>query len=166
MLLIKVRKTGPTAGLTRRELSAAAKAVYAAMGVFWHANFRKKHFTRAGAREYGYAERETWSPGRRSFERSYTGRKLARYGHTLPLVKSGESMRLTRIRDVRSTSKGGRVVLHARTFNRRNKFSQIDMRAEMTAVSAAEESQMAAEGDGQMQKQIDSVRRQQTTTPK
>lgn len=166
MLLIKVRKEGPTAGLTRTELNSATRATYRSMGEHWHSEFRPKHFTHQGAREYGYTPRQGAEAGVRRFARSYQGRKLKKYGHTLPLVKTGLSQKLAQIRDVRATSKGSRVVIHARTFNRSNPHSRINMREEVTAVSKPEEERLGQHGDGSLQRQINAIRRVKETSHK
>lgn len=130
----KVRYGGAIPGITLkgRELNDMKREAWIETGNYWHANFRKKHFTHAGATLYGYAPRK----------KSYQTQKLRRKGHTIPLVYSGESRALTRIRDVRATATNTRskcrVVIHAPGLNRRHPNSEIDMRAEMTAVSGTE----------------------------
>jgi len=116
---IKVRERGATPGILKRELNKLKKVAFAAAGIHWHQEIRPKHFTSAGAGEYGYAARkgERGNAGGYGFKRSYTGRKLTAYGHTDPLVLTGESQGRTKMRDVRPTSKKVRIVLHAPALN-------------------------------------------------
>jgi hypothetical protein len=127
-------------GLSRSEVNDAIRRTWFIVGSDYHRAFMAKHFTHAGAREYGYAPRkgERGAPGSKGFRRSYTGRKLRQKGHTLPLVWSGESRTLARVRDVRATSKGCRIVIHANKLNFRNPKSEINMRDEVTRVSDME----------------------------
>ena len=162
MLTVVFKKHGAVAGFPAKSKNAAAKATYEGMGLFWHENQLDKHFTHAGAREYNYAPRQTAEPGARTFARSYTGQKLKKFGHTLPLVKTGQSRRLCRIRDVRPSSKGARIVLHARTFNFKNALSFINMRQEVTSVSKTDEEQLGEAGERLIQKEADAVRETST----
>lgn len=166
LITFAIKSTGATPGVTRRRLKQTLKQAWRAAGGFWHGTLRKKHFTRAGAKEYGYSPRqgERGYVGKRvKFARSYIGRKLKTQGHTRPLEYSGASRTLTRIRDIRSTSKGGRVVIHARTFNRPRKGAALSMREEMTAVSAGERKTIAAVMNRVIQKLLD---RDRTVTTK
>ena len=71
-------------------------------GAFWHRNILPKHFTTAGAAEYGYAKRT----------KNYMIRKARKQGHQVPMVWSGATRKAAiRTRDVRVTSTGARVVL-------------------------------------------------------
>lgn len=89
---------------------------------------------------------------------------MAKFGHTLPLVYSGQSQTLTRMRDVRATSRGCRVVLRSPGFNRRNRFSKIDMRAELTAVSVADRRSAEQTIDATMEQQIRQIADTETKT--
>ena len=164
MVQFKIRYTGATPKLAKRVLRQVTKTAFLNVGIFWHKQFRPKHFTKAGAREYGYEPRkgESGNPHRRGFRRSYTGIKLRRFGHTRPLVWTGESQRLTQLRDVRATSKGVRIVLRAPTFNRRSKHSRIDMRAELTTVSARETKQIVRLFGRLVERQLNALRDRET----
>jgi hypothetical protein len=60
--------------------------------------------------------------------RSYTGRKLKKFGHTRPLEFSGTARRLVRTASISSTSNGSRVRYPgARVFNYKNPFSNPSM---------------------------------------
>ena len=159
---IKIRERGPTPGLLKRAFNAMKQKCFLAAGIFWHKEFRVKHFTKSGATEYGYTPRKT--SGKYGFKSSYTGRKLREKGHTKPLVWSGESMALTRMRDVRATSKRGRVVIRAPRFNTQPKNSTIDMRYEMTRVTEREAVQMIRVYDHSLDSQLRAFRATQSKT--
>lgn len=160
MVLIRVTERGAVPGVAKRELNTMLKAAWEETGVHWHRSMRPKHFTHAGAREYGYTPRkgERGAAGTKGFRQSYTGRKLKRFGHTLPLVYTGESRELTRIRDVRATSKGVRIVMNAPKLNFRSRHSTINMRDEMTRISAGEARELVAVLDAAYQRRLDAVR--------
>lgn len=140
MIRFKVTWTGPMPRELRRRWPKIRKAAFTEIGEMWHKKFRPKHFTRAGAREYSYSPRagDALARGSKRFRRSYTGQKLRRFGHTLPLVFSGASRDLTRLRDVRATGKGVRIVMRAPTLNFSRKGATKSMRDELTEISARE----------------------------
>lgn len=109
-------------------------------GAFYHVQFMPKHFTTEGAREYNYTPRkgEQAGLGTKEFFRSYTGRKAKQKGHKRPMVWSGASEILARIRDVQATSKRARIKQHARGLNRRNPKSDVRMNLEIRTTSAPE----------------------------
>ena len=165
MIHLRVKYTGAVPGVARKKLTPWKKAAYLAAGIDWHRHALPQHFTKAGARKYGYAPRagESGNTRRGGFRKSYTGRKLARMGHTRPLVYSGTSETLCRMRDVRVTSKSARVILRAPGLNRRNPHSRVDMRAEVTEQTQADIDRAARAFDRELQTQID---RDTTTTTK
>jgi hypothetical protein len=167
MLGIRFVKKGPVA-LKRNEWNAIKRDIYEELGVHWHDEFRPKHFTNRGATEYGYTPRQGENMGKdtKGFFRTYTGRKLRKFGHTRPLVKTGVSEKLCKIRDVRATRNGVRVVIHARTFNRTNPGTQINMREEITAFSDREDRELGRVGNDGIQRQLDQFKRTETTTIK
>lgn len=138
---------GPTPDVIKREWNRLKKEAYQHIGEYWHARFMPKHFTHRGAREYRYQPRqgESGNASDKGFRRSYTGQKLRKYKHTLPLVFTGETKVLAAQRDVRSTSKGCRVVIRANRLNliNRRAAKPINMREEMTTVSPAEQAELA-----------------------
>lgn len=124
--------------LSRRTFNKFCAEGYRILGIYWHQHFRQKHFTHAAIREYGYTPRKGEAGSGRKFRGSYTWRKLKKFGHTKPLTFTGESERLTRIRDVRANGKGCRVIIRANKFNFRAKGSHVNMRWEMTRISRKE----------------------------
>jgi hypothetical protein len=151
MFEITLRKSGPTPKLVQRELNNVNREAARTMGQVWASRFREKHFRNAASSEYGYTARqgEPGRPGPRGFQQSYTGKKLARFGHTRPLVLTGESEALTRNPRIVATATKGearvRVIMNSPGFNRRYPGSPIDMRKELTTVSRAEAEELADE---------------------
>ena len=134
MIQFRTKYTGAVPGHMKSEMNPIKRIAFQQMGVYWHSQFRPKHFTQRGATEYGYKPRAGQRGNERpTFRSSYTGQKLRRFGHTRPLVYTGLSERLSRERKVRSTSKGVRVLLPP-GFNRRQSQSDINMREELTTI--------------------------------
>lgn len=167
MLKIKatIREKGATPRLMRREINAIKRAAFEGAGVQWHDEFRLKHFTLAGAREYGYSPRQGDGLSGKAFWRSYQGRKQKYLGHQIPLVYSGEAQRMSEFRAIRatSTSKKSQVTIamaRLQKLNWRHPNSQIDMADEMRRVSAGEERILV----GTIQRGIDSRLAAMTST--
>lgn len=141
-------KTGPVPSVMKRELNNCHRDAMANNGRHWNVSYREKHFTNAGAGEYGYTPRdgERGRPNPKWFKRSYTGRKLRVHGHTRPLEFSGESRRRTRNPRIVAVAKKGeaivRVVMNSPGLNRRYAGSPINMRDEMTRISSSEGQQI------------------------
>ena len=125
------------AGMGRREFNEYFMTpAMAEAGHHWAQKIVPKHFTYAAKSEYNYLPRRGESGSGRGFKNSYTAKKLAKFGHTLPLVYSGELRESTRVYRVRATSKSVTVTLpDARKANWRHPNSKIDMAAELSAVS-------------------------------
>ena len=165
MILITITEQGATPGILKKLWNQLTKQCWTELGTYWHAHLREKHFTHAGATEYAYDKRQgehllrSWDKG---FSRTYTYRKLQRFGHTYPLVWSGASRTLTKIRNIQATRDGVRVVMNAPTLNFRkgNRGIGKTMREEMTTVSAREQVVLAGVWDQAFQKGIDAVKEQ------
>ena len=139
---ILITTNGPTPDAMAKHLRPAQKVAFKAIGTLWHRTMRPKHFTKAGAREYQYKPRGGEPGGGEQFKGSYLERKLRVMGHALPLVWSGESRSLTRLRDVRSTSKSARVVMRANKLNFRASPNAPDMREELRTISSSEQQRL------------------------
>lgn len=137
-------------GLPLSKVREVLKAAWEHAGEFWHRVILKKHFTHAGAKEYGYKPRKQ-AEVRTSMTKSgkirvrklpsYDQRKFRKWGHTYPLVWSGEMKRqVMRTRDVRSTAKGAKVVLHGpkHLWQFRKDYGQADKAAELSRISEAD----------------------------
>lgn len=132
-------ETGPTPKHLARHHRRIMRESLGQAAAFYHQRFMPKHFTHAGAREYGYKRRKGEGKTGRAFWRSYTGQKKLRKGHTRPLDWSGASRLLAKIRDITATYRRARIKQHARGLNRRNPKSDIDMREEIRSTSPAED---------------------------
>jgi hypothetical protein len=97
----------------------AAKGAYAAAGEDYHRELRPKRFTKEHAAEAQYKPRagETLQWGSKAFWRSYTGRKLKKYGHTLPLVFSGRTRDRAQMATITSTSNRGQIRYQVNALN-------------------------------------------------
>ena len=116
MLQFKITYEGAASGkIAKRALNNIKKGGFKTLGVVWHKQFRPKHFTRAGAAEYGYRPRS----------RDYENRKQKRFGHRDPLVYTGESRTRARIRNVKATSKGNRISLGTPRINFSGRASEL-----------------------------------------
>jgi len=153
MIRMDIHLTGSAAVLlkpNKREMAKCMREMWRELGIYWHRKMRPKHFTNPGAREYGYTPRqgERGRPHPKGkFYRTYTGRKLRQRGHTRPLVLTGESRALTRMRIVRADSKGVRIPIKANKLNYRYRGSPIHMRDEMTRISMRERQQLIRRGE-------------------
>lgn len=134
---ITIKQTGATPQISAREQGRITKEVLARTAAHHH-RFMEKHFTIAGAREYGYKPRKGEGLSGKEFWKSYTGKKKKQKGHQRPLTWSGASETLAKIRDVQSSRDRARLVQHARALNFQNPNSDIDMRDEITAISESE----------------------------
>ena len=133
------------AGVTRRTLNALLAAGYSTVMGHWHRRLRPKHFTHAGATEYGYIPRRGEDgSGSARFRGSYTQRKLRKFGHTYPLVWSGRSRQQSNTTRITATAKGGKATYNLPTLNLRPRGGRINMRAEFQEISAKEEGEMGS----------------------
>jgi len=147
---IRITYTGPVpceyrGHLTQREFNRIVRDAWQPVGAYWHDHLHDKHFSQAGAREYGYQPRkgETGNPDPYGFWASYSGEKQKRLGHHNPNVLSGELQMFSQVYRVvaTATSKGSeaRIVLpRAQKANLLGRYSKVNMRAELTTVSAQE----------------------------
>jgi len=128
LITFRLKYTGPVPGvnLGLREWNNLKKEAWRATGVYWHVNIVKKHFTRRGAREYGYTPRQ----------KHYEIWKAMTTGQTEPLVFSGELREACRTAGIHPTGKSVRVTLpNAQKANLQSPKSDVNMRAELTRFS-------------------------------
>lgn len=162
-ILFTVKTRGPTPGVLAKQMRGLLKDGFETIGSEWHRRMRPKHFSRAGAREYRYTPRVGEPGSGRRKAGSYTQEKENAFGHSRPLEFSGLSKRLVSVKDVRANSKGGRVFMNAPAFNFKNRFSKINMRAEMTTVSIGERDELVGIYDLSLDRGINAIT---TTTTK
>jgi len=128
MIPIKQKLTRKGLGFSAGEWRPLLKSGWGKVGRFWHRVILRKHFTVAGASEYGYQRRS----------KGHETRKLRKYGHRRPLVFTGDLERqVSRVVDVRASSKGARVVLHGPRYlwQYRKDYGQPNKAAELQTVS-------------------------------
>jgi len=157
MIFITVTEIGATPGILKRELGKMQKKAYTRIGRYWHKQMRPRHFTKAGAKDYAYEPRSGERGSGKSFGRSYTARKLKEHGHTRPLVLTGATELLSRMQDIRATSKGVKVVVHVGNVLRQPK-GRAERVRELTMVTPEEQRQLADIYDEEMQLQIEALR--------
>jgi hypothetical protein len=79
--------------LRQRDVNDALRRALEGMCLRWRRQYLPKHFTKGGAREYGYQPRQgERNPLKRG---SYSNRKLRLFSHVLPNVYTGELRRLS-----------------------------------------------------------------------
>lgn len=121
----------------RRQFVEASRPSWDEVGLQFHLEMRPKRFTHAHATEAGYTPRTA----------KYTRQKFKKFGHTYPLVWSGEVRRLTataritvRTGDGQLGNQGGAKVAYsgARKLNRYNPKSNVRMADEFKRVTDRE----------------------------
>lgn len=128
-----VRERGTTPRNLAKAMTAGKRQAWRATAEQFHLKLRLKRFTKAHGQEAGYYKRkgEGMTPGSKQFKRSYTGRKLARFGHTDPLVFSGEAKRASAAASITSTATAGKASYASlRKLNFRHPKSKINMALE------------------------------------
>lgn len=133
------KRTVPRA--LRSVITQGRKSSWKATGRHFHTNHRHLRFTASHAKRARYYKRkgEGMPFGSKAFWRSYTGRKLRKYGHMKPLYKTGETERMTRTAAISSTSKGVKIKYPgARKFNLRHPRSRIEMNNEFRRIAPYE----------------------------
>ena len=131
---------GLVAAFGRRQLKIVMEEAFLEAGLHWGRNFLGKHFTRAGAREYGYAPRkgENARPGSKRFRR-VAGPAERKAGEILPLVHGGELRREARLYRVTATSTSKKVYARVRMPGaRKANLMPAKFRGELHIISAAE----------------------------
>lgn len=115
-------------GVSKRVLGACVKDALAITAANHHAKYMWRHFQPEAFNRYRYTQRT----------KGYVRRKLRTKGHNRPLVWSGQSEVLAKIRDVRSTRNRATLIQHARGLNRRKPTSLVQMNKEIRAVADPE----------------------------
>jgi hypothetical protein len=143
MITVHINLSG-VALLKKNDVKDAIRAAMQGMGVHWRRRFLPKHFTHAGAREYGYHPRAGEKGSHRKYYGSYTHQKLRKMNHTLPLVYSGEMRRqaLFGLQKVRAIAhRDGEFTVKMRMPNKanyKNSHSRIHPIQELRKVSGME----------------------------
>lgn len=137
------------------------KPSWHATGEYFHRTMLPLRFTVRGGKMLNYAPRRGQEPGLtfKQFKRSYTYRKRRQFGHIKPLVFTGESENLAKIRDIRSTSKGVKIINHARGLNRKHPKSKVVMSDEVRRIAVHEKEELTKYLSEQVDKRIKAFRR-------
>jgi hypothetical protein len=161
MMAIRIRYRGPMAE-PQASHRAAGRAAFDRIGRHWFMTMRPKHFTEAGAREYGYAPRKG-EPGSgvpsRYYWRSYIGRKRRRLGHRRPLEFTGESKRAAGMGQIKVSSMGKfvKIIMSVPNLNFRHPASKVIAADELTRISLAEQRELADMFDAEYERVLESV---------
>ena len=122
---------------SRQARNRVLKLAFQELGREWGDDYLPDHFTRAGARKYGYAERS----------RGYTARKRKQHGHIQPLKFTGRLEEETRGFTVAPSTAGVKVRVPGRALNLTNiPNSQVNMREEISTVTPDERRDLADYG--------------------
>lgn len=162
-ILIEYKGAVPSS-ISRSEFNREIlKPSWSMTGEYFHRKMLPLRFTKRGGKMLNYAPRRGEEAGGsfQDFRRSYTARKRRKFGHTKPLVYTGESESLAKIRDIRATSKGVRIVNHARGLNRKHPKSKVVMRDEVRRLADHEGVELTRFLGGQVERQLKAYRRQQ-----
>ena len=118
--------------LRKSERNAAMKVAFGELGERWHRDYADKHFTPAGAAEYGYTKRS----------KRYNWIKRKQFGHTNPLQFTGITRGRAKNKRVMATRNYARVTMQLNQLNLKNPHSPVDMRKEVTTVSSGEKTKL------------------------
>lgn len=135
-----------------RELNSALRKSFEKVGGFWHNDILPKHFTTAGAREYGFQKRD----------KKYMKRKARKFHHQRPNVFSGKMELAIESRvEIRATKKGAKLKMHGPKylFQFRKDFNQPDKAAEITAVSDKDQEAMAKRIEKEVVRNLNNIRK-------
>ncbi len=151
----KIKKKGAVPGnLPRREYNREIQQpALESVGIEFHRKFMHIRFTERAKRLLRYTPRK----------RSYQAAKRRSKGHNDPLVWTGESRGIARLRDVRATSKRTRVKVHAKKLNFRHPNSQINMADEVTRVADSEFRYLTEHMAKEVEANLGKYRKQTTT---
>jgi hypothetical protein len=138
--MIKLEGFPATKNFVRSELPKAMKASYRHIADVWQREMRPKHFTPAGATEYGYKPR---TKGYQLFKVSKAAKNakgVSSMRTTDPLVFTGHSQRAAMNPRIVATSKHAQIFINAPNLN----WNPERVR-EMTEISTAENQRLANE---------------------
>lgn len=126
-------------GVKIRDVKDSFKRVHITYPLSWLALHLMNHWTKSGARKYGYAPRSGEPGSGRQFRGSYTERKLAQQLHTRPLEYTGRGRAMAVAgKKARGRRRGASAVLPAPVFNRPTQNPDINMRRELTTITPDE----------------------------
>ena len=100
-------ETGATPQVALREQRALNKFAWEATGKYWGQEMLPRHFSAMAQPLYGYRDRTA----------KYQARKQKQFGHTRPLVFSGETELMSKFFRVRPTKYGAQITVQAPAVN-------------------------------------------------
>lgn len=139
--IVGIRRTGWPASSKRQQQIAAKKAIRE-IAISWYDKYLPRHFEESAEQRYGYAKRGA----------GHNKKKMKRFGHTTPLVYTGQ-MKREALRSARITGgKKAKVKFKARRANLSGKVQKLPrmkdgsirmgtyppMRQELTAITRPE----------------------------
>ena len=136
--------------VTKKGMRKATRAGYEGMAEEWHETFKPRHFKTNSGKIYGYSsrggdERDFMS---KRWRRSYQGRKFAKKKHVIPLVYSGTGRDMAMASNkVQGKPSGARAIVNAPVFNFKAKYSDVNMREELTSIAPDEIGPLAKQGE-------------------
>lgn len=138
MIILEAEYEG-VQGIGKSQFNKIMRDSLRVMGLHWRKKFLPMHFGNKATSRYGYAKRAGESGNtRRKFSRSYTGRKLKKYGHTRPLELTGaskaEALSSDRVDTKYRGGEGAALIPLPQGFNRRAAGSRVRMNEEIRAV--------------------------------
>lgn len=153
-ILVKYQGAVPS-NMPRREFNnEILKPSWEATGKYFHSRMLPERFTEKGARLLNYPPRS----------RAYNERKRKKFGHTRPLVFTGEAEALAKIQDVRATSKGVRIINHARKLqNLINLKRRARMADEVRRIAPSERDELVRVLNREVDKRLKAYKRQSTS---
>lgn len=147
---ITIKERGATPRRMMKAHNASAKEAWYMAGRLFHETMRDKRFTAEHGRKANYAKRKGEESGidTKAFFRSYTGRKLRKWGHRRPMEWSGDTRRNVRYANINNTSKGCRVAYPgANKLNYRPRGGRINMADEFRRLLPEEINKLAEKFD-------------------
>lgn len=166
---IVVKEFGATPGLLKSQINQLTKDALVAAATEHYYKYMPLHFKMDAYSRYGYQKRKGEGLSGKAFYKSYTGQKLRKKGHLLPLVFSGDSRTLaiggTPMIEpkIRSTRYQATLVQRARGLNRRHPKSQIHMNEEIRAVTQSEINNAALAAGRSFRRQASQLKQSKTT---
>ena len=160
--VIKITERGAVPRKLQTRHTAAANAVWRAVGRRWHERIRPERFTPGFAERAGFTKRkgEMQPRGSKSFRRSYFGKKFLNPergggpGRADPLVFTGRTKDLTSATPGMTTTSTRVSVKYpgANTLKFRNPKSQVNMRKEFITVQPWESKELADVWDAEYER--------------
>ena len=110
--------------ITKRQLNNVIKRMFHEVGIYWHDNFRTRHFSQRAWSLYNYTPRAP----------SYWWRKPKK----LPLVFTGQSLQQSENAVIRSTFKAVHVAMPTRKLNYKSPGQKVNMAHELRQIAPSE----------------------------